>query len=119
MFNFHSRLLSLVSRYGVKPGLTSRQLLGLRSGHTILPNASAWSARFSKFFCSIVEEPFASVNRVDWNRPQPGAQSASPTADPVPSRMAEAKGALPCAFASTMLIVIVVEDDFATRLDKL
>ena len=44
-FEYHSRPLNLVSRYGVKPGLTSRQLLGLRSGLTILPNASAWSAR--------------------------------------------------------------------------
>ena len=48
-------------------------------------------AHASLFFCSIVEEPFASVNRVDWNRPQPGAPSASPTADPVPSRMAAEK----------------------------
>jgi len=88
-FEYHSRPFNLVSRYGVKPGLTSRQLLGLRSGLTILPNASAWSARAhaSLLFCSVVEEPFASVNRVDWNRPQPGAPSASPTADPVPSRM--------------------------------
>ena len=44
-FEYHSRPFNLVSRYGVKPGLTSRQLLGLRSGLTILPNASAWSAR--------------------------------------------------------------------------
>ena len=44
-FEYHSRPFNLVSRYGVKPGLTSRQLFGLRSGHTILPNASAWSAR--------------------------------------------------------------------------
>jgi hypothetical protein len=58
---------------------------------------------------SVVEEPFASVNRVDWNRPQPGTPSASPTADPVPSRMAAEKGALPRAFASS-------SDDFATRL---
>jgi len=48
-------------------------------------------AHASLFFCSVVEEPFASVNRVDWNRPQPGAPSASPTADPVPSRMAAEK----------------------------
>jgi hypothetical protein len=35
VFKVHSRPLNLVSRYGVKPGLTSRQLLGLRSGqHT-------------------------------------------------------------------------------------
>ena len=101
-FKYHSRPFNLVSRYGVKPGLTSRQLFGLRSGHTILPNASAWSARAhaSLFFCSVVEEPFASVNRVDWNRPQPGAPSASPTADPVPSRMAAEK-ALARAFASS------------------
>jgi hypothetical protein len=101
-FEYHSRPLNLVSRYGVKPGLTSRQLLGLRSGLTILPNASAWSARAhaSLLFCSVVEEPFASVNRVDWNRPQPGAPSASPTADPVPSRMAAEK-ALARAFASS------------------
>jgi hypothetical protein len=80
-FEYHSRPFNLVSRYGVKPGLT------------LLPTASAWSARAhaSLFFCSIVEEPFASVNRVDWNRPQPGAPSASPTADPVPSRMAAEK----------------------------
>ena len=45
VFKVHSRPFNLVSRYGVKPGLTSRQLFGLRSGHTILPNASAWSAR--------------------------------------------------------------------------
>jgi len=102
-FEYHSRPFNLVSRYGVKPGLTSRQLLGLRSGLTILPNASAWSARAhaSLLFCSVVEEPFASVNRVDWNRPQPGAPSASPTADPVPSRMAAEK-ALARAFASSL-----------------
>jgi len=101
-FEYHSRPFNLVSRYGVKPGLTSRQLLGLRSGLTILPNASAWSARAhaSLLFCSVVEEPFASVNRVDWNRPQPGAPSASPTADPVPSRMAAEK-ALARAFRRT------------------
>ena len=57
-------------------------------------------ARFP-IFCSVVEEPFSSVNRVDWNRPQPGAPSASPTADPVPSRMAAEK-ALARAFASSL-----------------
>ncbi len=68
----------------------------------ILGMTSAWSTRAhaSLFFCSIVEEPFASVNRVDWNRPQPGAPSASPTADPVRSRMAAEK-ALARAFASS------------------
>jgi hypothetical protein len=68
----------------------------------LAPIARPQSARAhaSLFFCSIVEEPFASVNRVDWNRPQPGAPSASPTADPVPSRMAAEK-ALARAFASS------------------
>jgi hypothetical protein len=104
VFKVHSRPLNLVSRYGVKPGLTSRQLFGLRSGHTINyqmhPHGARARAHASLFFCSVVEEPFASVNRVDWNRPQPGAPSASPTADPVPSRMAAEK-ALARAFASS------------------
>jgi len=73
--------------------LSWRLPLPLRA--TILGNrcASAWSARarFPIFLLNRREEPFASVNRVDWNRPQPGAPSASPTADPVPSRMAAEK----------------------------
>ena len=40
MFKVHSRPLNLVSRYGVKPGLTSRQLLGLRSGQHTIPSCA-------------------------------------------------------------------------------
>jgi hypothetical protein len=49
VFKVHSRPLNLVSRYGVKPGLTSRQLLGLRSGqHTdLVALRHARSTRFA------------------------------------------------------------------------
>ena len=40
VFKVHSRPLNLVSRYGVKPGLTSRQLLGLRSGQHTIPSCA-------------------------------------------------------------------------------
>jgi hypothetical protein len=101
VFKVHSRPLNLVSRYGVaRSHLVPIARPQIRTHHiTKCIRLERARARFP-IFCSVVEEPFASVNRVDWNRPQPGAPSASPTADPVPSRMAAEK-ALARAFASS------------------
>ena len=107
MFKVHSRPLNLVSRYGVaRSHLAPIVRPQIRTHHiTKCIRLERARARFP-IFCSVVEEPFASVNRVDWNRPQPGAPSASPTADPVPSRMAAEK-ALARAFRRTRAAGVV------------